>query len=51
LYAQIGRLGLERAPFIVLPSSPGFLVHRSALRGVTVNPMLAGLYHWKNLAK
>jgi peptide/nickel transport system substrate-binding protein len=51
LYAQVGRLGLERAPFIVLPISSGILAHRSELRGVTVNPMLAGLYHWKYLSK
>jgi peptide/nickel transport system substrate-binding protein len=51
LYAQVGRLGFERAVFIVLPSSSGVLAYRAELRGVTVNPMVAGLYLWRNLSK
>lgn len=51
LYSQIGQLGYEAAPFVLLPQGVPFLVTRDNLQGTYINPMYSGSYLWKDLSK
>ncbi|MBZ9713238.1 ABC transporter substrate-binding protein [Deinococcus multiflagellatus] len=56
LYSQIARRAQELALYIILPSNPGFVVHRDNLQGVseaTYNPMTSFTTGtlWRKLSK
>ena len=51
LYSQIGQLAYEDAPYILLPSGVPYLVTREEVQGVYNNPMLSGVYLWKDISK
>ncbi len=51
LYSQIGNLGYEQAPFVLLPSGVPFLATSESLQGTYINPMYSGNYLWKDLSK
>lgn len=56
LYSNVARRALDQAYYILMPSSPGILAYRDAVKGIsadTYNPMLSFTTGtlWKNLSK
>ncbi len=51
LYSQIGRLGYQDAPFVLLPQQRVMFYMRDNVQGVYDNPMYSGNFLWKDLSK
>ena len=51
LYSEIGWIAHEDAPFILIPEPSIFMVMSDRVSGVYSNPMLAGGFLWKDIAK
>jgi len=51
VYGAIGRIAADDAPVILLPEPTVHMVMSDKVSGVYFNPMLAGGFLWKDIAK